>query len=94
MSIITREAELKYPAGIPGMDPTPLRSGYEDGADREWTDIEIAAAAEAALDTYQRLFLNAEYLMGHGADLELSIAREAVTAAWKAARAKAMEETE
>lgn len=46
MSIISHEAELKYPEGIPGMDPTPLRSGYMDGADREPTDIEVEAAAE------------------------------------------------
>lgn len=46
MSIITREAELKYPAVVPGMDPAPLRSGYMDGADREWTDTEIEAGAQ------------------------------------------------
>lgn len=45
MSIITREAELKYPDNIPGMDSTPLRSGYKDGADREPTQIEVEAAA-------------------------------------------------
>lgn len=92
MSIISREAELKYPDDLPGLDPTPLRSGYMDGADREWTDAEITAAAEAALDMYQRLFLNTEYLMDHGADLELSIAREAIIAAWKAARSVAVKE--
>lgn len=95
MSIISREAELKYPAGVPGMDPAPLRSGYTDGADREWTDIEITAAAEAALGTCKRLWRNAEHLgMGHDGGLELDIARAAVTAAWQAARAKALEETE
>lgn len=51
MSIISREAELKYPAAIPGMDPTPLRSGYMDGADREWTDAEIEAGATALAET-------------------------------------------
>lgn len=45
MSIIRREAELKYPTGVPGMDPAPLRSGYLDGADREFTQMEVEAAA-------------------------------------------------
>lgn len=31
MNIISREAELKYPEGVPGMDTAPLRSGYVDG---------------------------------------------------------------
>lgn len=45
MNIISREAELKYPEGIPGMDPAPLRSAYMDGAGREPTDVEVEAAA-------------------------------------------------
>lgn len=45
MSIVSREAELKYPDNIPGLDSTPLRSGYLDGADREFTQMEVEAAA-------------------------------------------------
>ncbi|KFI56563.1 hypothetical protein [Bifidobacterium callitrichos] len=93
MSIITREAELKYPDTIPGMDPTPLRSGYVDGADREWTDIEIMAAAETAVNTWKLLSRNAERIRpADGESVELGIAREAVTAAWRAAHNVATKE--
>lgn len=93
MSIIKREAELKYPDDLPGLDPTPLRSGYMDGADREWTDAEITAAAEAAVNTWKLLHQLTEWLRpGDGENVELGIAREAVTAAWKAARSVAVKE--
>lgn len=92
MSIISREAELKYPAGIPGMDPTPLRSGYMDGADREPTDTEVEAAAKAIYEAwkpksypdweqYKRCSRYQDYL-------------DAARAALYGARAKAMETTE
>lgn len=90
MSIISREAALKYPEGIPGMDPAPLRSGYMDGADREPTEAEVEAAAKAMYETwcqpgypeweqYRKCARYVGYI-------------EAARAALAGARAKAMEE--
>lgn len=95
MSIITREAELKYPAGIPGMDPTPLRAGYVDGADREPTDAEIEAAAEQLyyMDCNAAgLFLDLNWnAVPNG---NKAYYRNRVRKILDAARNKAMEETE
>lgn len=93
MSIISREAELKYPEGIPGMDPAPLRSGYMDGADREPTDVEVEAGAVQlfyADCNAAGLFLDLNWDTlpnGNKADY-----RNRVRKVFKAARAKAMED--
>ena len=96
MSIITREAELKYPAGVPGMDPTPLRSGYVDGADREPTDAEVEAAAKACYEHYWADLMGDD-TMRWPDDTSVSaqeIFRHIAWATLQAARLKAMEETE
>lgn len=95
MSIISHEAELKYPADIPGMDPTPLRSGYLDGADREPTDAEVEAAAEqlyymSCADA--GLFLDLDWNAVPNGDK--AYYRNRVRRILDAARNKAMEETE
>lgn len=95
MSIISHEAELKYPAGVPGMDPTPLRSGYLDGADRVPTDAEIEAGAERLY--YMEcnaagLFLDLDWDTvpdGNKADYRIRVRRML-----KAIRDKATEESE
>ena len=92
MSIITREAELKYPAGIPGMDPTPLRSGYVDGADREPTDAEVEAAARALYEAWRPANYPEWNQYRHCSRVEDYLAAARVTLT--AARNKAMEETE
>lgn len=92
MSIITREAELKYPEGIPGMDPTPLRSGYLDGADREPTDAEVEAAAQALYEAWRPKNYPKWDQYRHCSRVEDYLAAARVTLT--AARNKAMEETE
>ena len=92
MSIITREAELKYPAGVPGMDPTPLRSGYQDGADREPTDAEVEAAARALYEAWRPASYPEWDQYRHCSRVEDYLAAARVTLT--AARNKAMEETE
>lgn len=92
MSIISREAALKYPEGIPGMDPTPLRSGYMDCADREPTDAEVEAAARALYEAWRPASYPAwnQYRQCSRVEDYLAAARVTLTAA----RNKAMEETE
>ena len=94
MSIISREAELKYPDGVPGLDPIPLRSGYMDGADREPTDAEIEAAAEQlyyADCNAVGLFLDLSWdMLSNGNKTDY---RNRVRKVFDAARKKAMEET-
>lgn len=92
MSIISREAALKYPEGIPGMDPAPLRSGYMDGADREPTDMEVEAAAKALYETWKPKSYPDWDRYKHCSRYQDYI--EAARAALAGARAKAMEETE
>lgn len=95
MSIISHEAELKYPEGVPGMDPTPLRSGYLNGADRVPTDAEVEAGAERLY--YMEcnaagLFLDLSWdrlLEGNKAEYRIRVRR-----ILKAIRAKATEESE
>ena len=92
MSIISRESALKYPEGIPGMDPAPLRSGYMNGADREPTDMEVEAAAKALYETWKPDSYPAWEQYRKCARYQDYI--EAARAALAGARDKAMEESE
>ncbi|KAA8827201.1 hypothetical protein [Bifidobacterium myosotis] len=94
MSIISREAELKYPEGVPGMNPTPLRAGYVDGADREPTDAEVEAAAKACYEHYWADLMDDDTMRwpDDTSVIAQEIFRHIALVTLQAARAKAMED--